>query len=286
MRYTIGGHTITITGQADADLAARLPGMSVFGADGSACDEVRIMLDTDLTLPDCQWHHRFGLADNTLECRFGTDIDGVYYYAFGDRGLLRFDPRQAHTVQCSHLGDPELLRYALWTAYSMTGLHLGALPVHASTVVNNGRAVLCLGESGTGKSTHTGLWIKHIEGSYLLNDDSPIVSIENGKAVVYGSPWSGKTPCYRSERLPIAALLRLEQRPENSIRRLKTVEAFTALQPSCPPSLAREERCLDKLVYFVSAVISSAPVYRMGCLPNADAARLSFSTLMNSHHAD
>lgn len=286
MRYTIGGHTITITGQADADLAARLPGMSVFEADGSACDEVRIMLDTDLTLPDCQWHHRFGLTDDTLECRFGIDSEGVYYYAFGDRGLLCFDPRQAHTVQCSHLGDPELLRYALWTAYSMTGLHLGALPVHASTVVNSGRAVLCLGESGTGKSTHTGLWIKHIEGSYLLNDDSPIVSIENGEAVVYGSPWSGKTPCYRSERLPIAALLRLEQRPENSIRRLKTVEAFTALQPSCPPSLAREERCLDKLVEFVSAVISSTPVYRMGCLPNADAARLSFSTLMNSHHAD
>ncbi|MBR5093082.1 MAG: hypothetical protein IKX32_06385 [Bacteroidales bacterium] len=286
MRYTIGGHTITITGQADADLAARLPGMSVFGADDSACDEVRIMLDTDLTRSDCQWHHRFGLADDTLECRFGTDSDGVYYYAFGDRGLLRFDPRQAHTVQCSHLGDPELLRYALWTAYSMTGLHLGALPVHASTVVNSGRAVLCLGESGTGKSTHTGLWIKHIEGSYLLNDDSPIVSIENGEAVVYGSPWSGKTPCYRSERLPIAALLRLEQRPENSIRRLKTVEAFTALQPSCPPSLAREERCLDKLVDFVSAVISNTPVYRMGCLPNAGAARLSFSTLMNSHHAD
>ncbi|MBO7101624.1 MAG: hypothetical protein J6V98_06335 [Bacteroidales bacterium] len=286
MRYTIGGHTISISGQADADLASRLPGMSVFEAEEAANDEGRIMLDANLTLPDCRWHHRFGLADDTMECRFGTDSEGVYYYAFGDCGLLRFDSRQPDKVQCSHLGDPELLRYALWTSYAMMGLHLGALPIHASTVVNGGRAVLCLGESGTGKSTHTHLWVKHIEGSYLLNDDSPIVSIEGDEVVVYGSPWSGKTPCYRRERLPIAALLRLEQRPENSIRRLGTVEAFTALQPSCPPSLAREERCLDKLVDFVSAVISHVPVYRMGCLPDADAARLSFSTIMSSHHAD
>lgn len=286
MRYTIGGHTIALIGQNDANLAARLPGMHLFATDDTSLEEIRVVLDAELTLPDCQWHHRFGIADDIMECRFGTDNEGGYYYTFGHHGLLRFDARKPDTVFCSHLGDADLLRYALWTAYSMAGLHLGALPIHASTVVNGGRAVLCLGESGTGKSTHTSLWIKHIEGSYLLNDDSPIVSVENGQAVVYGSPWSGKTPCYRRERLPIAALLRLEQRPENSIRHLGTVEAFTALQPSCPPALAREERCLDKLVEYISAVIGSVPVYRMGCLPDADAARLSFNTIYNSRHAD
>ena len=286
MRYTIGGHTIAIIGQADADLAARLPGMRLFATKDTAREEMRVVLDADLTLPDCQWHHRFGIADDIMDCRFGTDSDGVYYYTFGTCGLLRFDPRQPDTVYCSHLGDTDLLRYGLWTAYSMAGLHLGALPVHASTVVYGGRAVLCLGESGTGKSTHTSLWIKHIKGSYLLNDDSPIVSVEGDEVVVYGSPWSGKNPCFRRDRLPIAALLRLEQRPENSIRRLGTVEAFTALQPSCPPALAREERCLDRLVEFVSAVIQHVPVYRMGCLPDAAAAQLSFHTIYDTAHAD
>lgn len=286
MRYTIGGHTIALTGQSDVDLAAQLPGMSLFTAEETTREEIHVVLDADLTLPDCHWHHRFSIADDTPECRFGTDSEGVYFYSFGIGGLLRFDARQPDTVYCSHLGDANLLRYAFWTAYSMAGLHLGTLPVHASTVVHGGRAVLCLGESGTGKSTHTGLWIKHIQDCYLLNDDSPIVSVEDGQAVVYGSPWSGKTPCYRQERLPIAALLRLEQRPENSIRRLGTIEAFTALQPSCPPALAREERCLDHLVEFVSAVIGNVPVYRMGCLPNADAAQLSFNTIYNPEHAN
>jgi hypothetical protein len=78
----------------------------------------------------------------------------------------------------------------------------------------------------------------------------------------------------------VAGLLRLEQRPANTIRRLGSVEAFAALQPSCPPSLARDERCMDLLVQFISNVLQHVPAYRMGCLPDADAAHLSHDTLM------
>ena len=276
--YTIGGLGIEIVGQTDAELVERLPGMSVF-ASNHADTNIVIELDTDLSLPECCWHSSFSLADGSIECRFGSDNEGVYYYVFGNYGILRFDSQQPGHVQCNHIGDGELLRYVLWSAFCMVGLYHNLQPIHASVVVNHGAAVLCLGESGTGKSTHTSLWTKHIEGSYLLNDDSPLVAIEGDEVVVYGSPWSGKTPCYRPERVPVAALLRLEQRPENSIRRLETVEAFTALQPSCPPALACEDHCLDRLVAFISAVIRHVPVYRMGCLPDANAAQMSHNTI-------
>ena len=280
MHYRIGGLPLTFDGHADADLAAHLPGMGVF-ADNSVSEEaIRFMLDTDISLPECQWHHRFDLADGHGECRFGTDSEGVYHYTFGGNGVLRYDPRQPETIQCSHLGNGELLLFALWVAYGMVGLRRNVLPVHASTVVKDGRAVLCLGESGTGKSTHTRLWVNHIERAYLLNDDSPIVAVEREGVFVYGSPWSGKTPCFRQERVPIAGFLRLEQRPENSIRRLNTLESFVALQPSCPPSLAHEEHCLDLLTAYLSEIIRQVPVYRMGCLPDKEAALMSHNTLM------
>lgn len=50
-----------------------------------------------------------------------------------------------------------------------------AVAIHSSVISLNGGAVLFLGESGTGKSTHTRLWREHIPGAELLNDDSPIV---------------------------------------------------------------------------------------------------------------
>jgi serine kinase of HPr protein (carbohydrate metabolism regulator) len=78
-------------------------------------------------------------------------------------------------------------------ALAFIGIPRQTVAVHASVVIYANRAVLVLGESGTGKSTHTKLWLRHILGSRLLNDDSPVIRIEldeNNQLVpfVYGSP--------------------------------------------------------------------------------------------------
>lgn len=277
--YNIGGLGVRLTGGDDMRFLPLMPGMSEFECDG--CDGITVELDVPLVPVRCRLLHSFDILDGTRECRFGIDADGVYHYAFGnDRLRLCYNPREPEVVRCTTMGELSHLRYALWTAYGMAALHHGAVPVHSSVVACDGRAVMCLGESGTGKSTHTRLWLENIEGCHLLNDDSPILRIEEDGVWVYGSPWSGKTHCYRQERYPVAALLRLEQRPANSIRRLPTLEAFAALQPSCPPCFARDERYMDALVRYVSGVIERVPVYRMGCLPDAAAALMSHNTIM------
>ncbi len=274
---SIGGIGVTLTGGASVALAMRLPGMAVF--EQPATDGIVVRLDETLAVPPCQWLYTFNLEAIGAKCRFGEGEDGCHYHLFGDDVVLRHDSRQPDTVVCSSVADPWLLRYVLWTAYGIAALHRGAVPVHSSVVVCDGKAVLCLGESGTGKSTHTRLWRENIEGAYLLNDDSPIVCVEADGVYAYGSPWSGKTPCFRQERYPVAAFLRIVQRPENTIKHLATIEAFTALQPSCPPVLAHDEGCMDMIVDFISSVIGQVPVYRLGCLPDAAAARLSHGTI-------
>ena len=102
-----------------------------------------------------------------------------------------------------------VLRFGIWVMFGTVILKHGAVAIHSSVIVAEGRGVLFLGESGTGKSTHTRLWRESIEGAKLLNDDSPIVRIVDGEVRVYGSPWSGKTPCYKNEVYPMAGLCRL-----------------------------------------------------------------------------
>ena len=275
---TIGGLSLGIEGTESLRLAMALPGMTEFVA--GAGPEVLVRLDAPLSLPAFRQLHCFDIADGNTRCRFGIDTDGVYWYDFEGGRLLRYDPCRPDEAVLTTMTDASVLRFALWAAYSMMGLLRRRVPVHSSVVACNGRAVMCLGESGTGKSTHTRLWLENIVGTHLLNDDSPIMAVEGDEVVVYGSPWSGKTHCYRQERVPVAALLRLEQKPENSIRRLGVIESFAALQPSCPPCMAKGERMMDGLVAFISDVIQRTPVYRMGCLPYADAARLSYKTIM------
>lgn len=276
----IGGLPLHLAGGASVAQAMALPGMEVFAVPHGDDRSLEMTLDATLPQPPMRELHRFSIMEGTGVCRFGVDAEGVYHYRFAEGEEVAFDPRRPDAAAITAMDSPAKLRFALWLAYCMTGVAHGRMPVHASVVVCDGSAVLCLGESGTGKSTHTRLWLENIAGTHLLNDDSPIVAARrDAPAVVYGSPWSGKAPCFRQERHPVAALLRLEQRPANSIRRLPTIEAFTALQPSCPPSMAHDERCLDMVSHFVSGVISHTPVYRLGCLPDADAARLSHDTI-------
>lgn len=273
----IGPLGVKLVGDETLRLALTIPGMKEFRVEEwGAKSDIEILLDRSLSPIPQRVLHESQFADGR-RCQFGIDNEGAYHYTFGTDVLLRHFPSRC--VEVSAVPDPTTLRYVLWIAYAMAAPALGAVPIHSSTVVCDGRAVLCLGESGTGKSTHTRLWIENIPGCHLLNDDSPILGIVDGKVLVYGSPWSGKTDCFLSESYPVAGLLRLEQRPVNSIRRLSTVEAFAALQPSCPPDLAHDEHYLDNMVKFLSVVITQVPVYRMGCLPNADAAQLSHSTL-------
>lgn len=278
---SIGGIGVLLSGGDSVVRATRLPGMAVFHHPISD-DGIEIRLDEMVKVPQCHWLYTFDLELAGTKARFGVDAEGCYWHDFGGSVAMRYDMREPDTVVCSAVEDMALLRYVLWTAYGIATLRRMAVPVHTSAVVCDGKAVLCLGESGTGKSTHTRLWCENIAGAMLLNDDSPIVRVEDDGVWVYGSPWSGKTPCFRQERYPLAALLRLEQRPENRIRRLPTIEAFTALQPSCPPVLAHDERCMDMMVDFISAVIGRTPVYRMGCLPDAAAAHMSHNTIFSA----
>ena len=93
------------------------------------------------------------------------------------------------------------LNNALMLQYTFRTAGMGTLEMHASVIRNGGKGYLFVAKSGTGKSTHSSLWLKHVPGSTLLNDDNPVVRVfPDGSAKVYGSPWSGKTPCYKNSK--------------------------------------------------------------------------------------
>ena len=175
-----------------------------------------------------------------------------------------------------------LYRFALWIGFGLMTLPFDTVAIHSSCIVYENKAVLFLGESGTGKSTHTSLWRRHIEGAILLNDDSPILRVEEGKVWAYGSPWSGKTPCYKDERYELQGCVRLSQAPYNQIKQLSILQAYGAIHPSCPPEFAYDDKLYDSISDFINKLLSAVPFYHLACLPNDEAAFLSCSTLFPS----
>ncbi len=170
------------------------------------------------------------------------------------------------------------LNNSIMMMYAFSSVEQGTLLMHASVVRKDGKGYLCLGKSGTGKSTHTALWLKHIKGTDLMNDDNPVVRFINGKASIYGSPWSGKTPCYRNIQAPIGAFLQLRQAPYNKIRHQTTLEAFASLLPSCSV-MKWDKRIYGNICDTISRIMQTVPNYILECLPDAEAAHLSCKTI-------
>lgn len=175
------------------------------------------------------------------------------------------------------------LNNAIMIVYAFATAAYGTLLIHASVIRNSGKGFLFLGVSGTGKSTHSRLWLNYIPGSDLMNDDNPVVRLLEHQVVVYGSPWSGKTPCYRNIQAPIGAFVRLEQKKENVIRKESTLYAFAHLLSSVS-TMKWDREVYNQICSTISGILALIPVYHLGCLPDEAAAKLSYETI--SGHDD
>jgi hypothetical protein len=275
--YEVAGHRFSILGDALCQAIEQIAGFVPFEVeDGEPLftfaegRDVPVMQDV---LYEFQYEDVTG--------RFGRISQGF---------MLTLQPAHEEPLHLWHReGDGEvflmgnlltyLFRFALWVGLGLMVAPYNTVALHSSCIVYQNKAVLFLGESGTGKSTHTRLWREHIGGAFLLNDDSPFVRVEKGKVWVYGSPWSGKTPCYKQERYELKGCVRLSQAPCNEIKKLSVLHAYGAIHPSCPPEFAYDASLYDHIGNFIGQLIATVPLYHLACLPNAEAAQLSCQTL-------
>jgi len=189
---------------------------------------------------------------------------------FAHARLLVEEPAEALFA----LNNATMLMFAFATS------PLGTLEMHASVIVNGGKAFLWLAKSGTGKSTHSQLWLKHIPGSTLLNDDNPVVRVmEDGHVEVFGSPWSGKTPCYKNEHCPAGAFSEIKRADVNRIVRKSPLEGY-ALICSSSSGYRGDRTMADALHSTFEKVVASVPCYTLECRPDEEAARVSSAELL------
>lgn len=135
-----------------------------------------------------------------------------------------------------------------------------------------------MGKSGTGKSTHAAQWLRCFPESRLLNDDNPTVRIEEGRVTVYGTPWSGKTPCYKNESFTLGGIVRLVQAGTNRFIPQEGVDAFITILPGC--MVIHENNVLhEELCSTLAEVAGSVPVGVLECRPDEEAARLCAGVL-------
>lgn len=149
--------------------------------------------------------------------------------------------------------------------------------LHAAVLEYDGNAYAFLGRSGTGKSTHTGLWLKHINATKIVNGDKPILEYKNGSFIAYGTPWMGKEGLGYNTGVPLKGFCFLEQAKENSVVKLTPAEAASRiflqiLFPEDEKNAALTLELTDKLVREI-------PCYLLKCDISEQAVQKSFEAL-------
>lgn len=135
--------------------------------------------------------------------------------------------------------------------------------IHASAISYNNQAILFSAPSGTGKSTQAELWIKNIENSIYINDDKPVLSIEKEKIIVWGNPWSGKTINNNNLRIPLKAIVYLEQSKTNEVIFLNDFEKVKYTMMNLGISSKIEDN--EFIIAFCNELLSRANVYLFRC---------------------
>ncbi len=219
-----------------------------------------------------------------------TDDEGGYHYAVRfvrqpDMWSCTDFDSEFKNLTCRVRGSQNFQLFALNNAlmllFALCSASYDTLLFHSSVIKHDGKGYMFLGKSGTGKSTHSQLWLKYIEGSELLNDDNPAVRLIDGRPWVFGTPWSGKTPCYKNDQVPVGGFLRLWQAPVNEITRLSTLQAYAALLPTVS-NMRWEKQCADAVNATLNKVISAVPVFSLKNRPEEAAARMSFNAFKNA----
>ena len=197
----------------------------------------------------------------------------------GTPSMVELHPAPGQTV-CLYRADRKPLR--LENLFNDLGLetvlwHFDTMILHSSFIRWKGRGILFSAPCGTGKSTQADLWQKYM-GADILNGDRSGLRKIDGLWVAHGLPYAGTSGIYRQEKAPVAAVVMLEQAPENTIVPMNPAQALRKIWPEV--SLHRWDRAFtEKGLNLLTDFVTAVPFYKLSCRPDEGAVRLLHDTI-------
>lgn len=165
------------------------------------------------------------------------------------------------------------------TAFYKKMLAFDGVMLHASAVAVDGYAYLFSAPSGTGKSTHTAFWQELLgkDRAVIINDDKPAIRKVDGEYYAFGTPFSGKHDISVNRGYPVKGICFIRRGELNRIRHIDISAAiapffYQTIRPS-------EEENMELLCANVDGILKNISFYELECLPNVDAARLSYKIM-------
>lgn len=172
----------------------------------------------------------------------------------------------------------DIIEYvAVGTVFNRELMNHNGIMLHSSCVEKDGCAYLFSADCGTGKSTHTHLWLKNLSGTRIINDDKPALRLEDDVWYAHGTPFSGKHNESTNAKVPVRAIVFIERAEKNEVSRLDTAEAIKLIFKQL--LTARDREIGFKLLENVDLLLTKVPVFLLKCNMEDEAAITSYNEI-------
>lgn len=169
--------------------------------------------------------------------------------------------------------------------YMLTGsdfytelLRFNGILLHSSCIAVDDKAYAFSADSGTGKSTHTQLWLKHFgDRAYMINDDKPAIRLIDDKVYACGTPWSGKYDYSTPKVVELAGICFLERSEDNWIKKTDTGRAVFNIFSQTVRKLNADK--MDNLFDVLEQIFAKVDLYELGCNISKEAMLTSYNAM-------
>ncbi len=156
-----------------------------------------------------------------------------------------------------------------------------AIIFHGSAVAVENKAYIFTAKSGTGKTTHTLLWLKNIKNSFIVNGDKPIIRIFDNGIKVCGTPWCGKENLGANVQIPLSSICILNRGETNTIEKITFNDAISMLigQTYCSP----DTEILTETLKTLEKITNNVTLYKLYCNMEDDASLVAFKAMSDNN---
>jgi len=171
---------------------------------------------------------------------------------------------------------------ALYRRIADTFINQGIIVAHGSSFrVNNGGFIITA-RSGVGKSTHVRL-LKEYLGDKLeyINDDKPLLEINDEDITIYSSPWNGKERRGNNISSSLKAIIFLNRGIDNSYRKIESKEeVYFRLMSQI--YLPRDKDKREKALKIIDILLKRLNFYEINVNMNSDAPKMTYERIIKN----
>ena len=153
---------------------------------------------------------------------------------------------------------------------------------HSSSFMVSGNAFLITARSGVGKSTHSRN-LKQLLGDEFvyINDDKPMLKVEENNVTVYGTPWNGKERRSNDVSAPLRAIMFLSRGATNTYRKIENKEEIYIKMLS-QIYLPREKSKREKALKVADMLLKNVNFYEINVTKDLESAKMTYEEIIKN----